>query len=102
MSVPDDFLSSLGFHVQDLVAGFAGGIVNAFVFKKSKPWAIIGSIVVGGFAANYLGSPIGTFLGVTPNTSGFIVGMAGMAVCQGIIESAHSWSPFGSKASKHE
>lgn len=51
----DDLFSILGIHLKDLVAGFAGGVANAFVFKKSKPWAIIGSIVVGGLAANYLG-----------------------------------------------
>jgi len=88
----NDFLSMLGIHLQDLVAGFAGGVANAFVFKKSKPWAIIGSIVVGGFAANYLGSPIGTILGTSTGTSAFIVGLAGMAICQGIVESAGSWS----------
>lgn len=89
-----DFLSSLGFHLQDLVAGFAGGVANSFVFKRSNPWAIIGSIVVGGFSANYLGSAISSFLGTSAGTSAFIVGLAGMAVCQGIVESAGSWTPF--------
>jgi hypothetical protein len=93
----DGFLSQLGFHAQDLVAGFSGGMVNAFVFKKSSPWAIIGSIVVGGFAANYLTAPISSFLGTSPGTSAFIVGLSGMAICQGIVESATQWSPFKSK-----
>lgn len=88
----NDFLSMIGIHLQDLVAGFAGGVANAFVFKKSKPWAIIGSIVVGGFAANYLGSTVGKILGTSDGTSAFIVGLAGMAICQGIVESAGSWS----------
>jgi len=88
----NDFLSMLGIHLQDLVAGFAGGVANAFIFKKSKPWAIIGSIVVGGFAANYLGGLVGKILGTSPGTSAFIVGLAGMAICQGIVESAGSWS----------
>jgi hypothetical protein len=88
----DDFMSSLGFHLQDLVAGFAGGAVNSFVFKKSKPWSIIGSIVVGGFSANYLGAAVSAFLGTSSGTSAFIVGLAGMAVCQGIVESAGSWT----------
>jgi len=87
----NDFLSVIGIHLQDLVAGFAGGVANAFVFKKSKPWAIIGSIVVGGFAANYLGSTVGKFLGTSAGTSAFIIGLAGMAICQGIVESAGSW-----------
>jgi len=90
----NDFLTVLGIHLQDLIAGFAGGVANAFVFKKSKPWAIIGSIVVGGLAANYLGHPISKFLGTSDGTSAFIVGLAGMAICQGIVESAGSWSIF--------
>jgi ABC-type xylose transport system permease subunit len=88
----DEFLTSVGIHLQDLVAGFAGGVANAFIFKKSKPWAIIGSIVVGGFAANYLGALVAKILGTSPGTSAFIVGLAGMAICQGIVESAGSWS----------
>src|SRR4030095_491777 len=90
----NDFLSMLGIHLQDLIAGFAGGVANAFVFKKSKPFAIIGSIVVGGFAANYLGSTVGTVLGTSSGTSSFMVGLAGMAICQGIVESAGSWGNF--------
>lgn len=87
-----DFLTSLGIHLQDIVAGFAGGVANSFVFKKSKPWAIIGSIVVGGLAANYLGATVAKLLGTSSGTSAFIIGLAGMAICQGIVESASSWS----------
>lgn len=87
-----DFLLAVGIHLQDLVAGFAGGVANAFVFKKSNPWAIIGSIVVGGFTANYLGATVSKLLGTSTGTSSFIVGLAGMAICQGIVESAGSWN----------
>ena len=94
MVPPDDFLTAIGLHLQDLVAGFAGGVANSFVFKKSNPWAIIGSIVVGGFSANYLGAAVSSVLGTSSGTSAFIVGLAGMAMCQGIVESAGSWTPF--------
>ena len=87
----DDFLAIVGIHLKDLVAGFAGGVANAFVFKKSKPWAVIGSIVVGGLAANYLGETIGRLLGTSDGFSAFVVGLTGMAICQGIVESAGSW-----------
>ena len=90
----DDFMSQLGFHLRDIVAGFAGGVANAFIFKKSNPWAIIGSIVVGGFSANYLGTTISHILGTSSDTSAFIVGLAGMALCQGIVDSASSWTLF--------
>ncbi len=94
----DDFLSTIGFHIQDLVAGFAGGLVNAFVFKRSHPWAIIGSIIVGGFTANYLALPISKFLNVSDHTASFVVGLAGMGICQGIIESARGWTPFNGRS----
>ena len=95
-----DFLSDLGFHIKDIVAGFAGGIANAFIFKKSNPWAIMGSIIVGGLTANYLGSALSKLLGTSDGASAFIVGLVGMAVCQGIVESYSSWSPF--KRSENE
>lgn len=81
----------LGLNFQDLVAGFAGGIANSFIFRKSSPWSIMGSIVVGGFAANYLSSLVTKMLGTSTETSAFIIGLSGMAICQGIIESAGSW-----------
>lgn len=86
----DDFFALIGIHLKDLVAGFAGGVANAFVFKKSSPWAIIGSIVVGGLAANYLGRIVGIVLGTSDGLSAFLVGLTGMAICQGIVESAGS------------
>jgi hypothetical protein len=90
----DGFWSEIGFHIKDMVAGFAGGIANAFIFKKSNPWTILGSIVVGGLAANYLGSTVSRFLGTSDGASAFIVGLAGMAICQRIVESSSSWGLF--------
>jgi ABC-type xylose transport system permease subunit len=92
----DDWLAQLGIHVSDLVAGFSGGIVNAFVFKRSEPWAIVGSVVVGSLTANYLSQPVGHYIGTSSGASSFIVGLAGMAICQGIVEAAKSWRPFNS------
>lgn len=88
----EEFFSAIGIHLKDLVAGFAGGVANAFIFKKSNPWAIIGSIVVGGLAANYLGATVGRIVGTSQGFSAFVVGLAGMAICQGIVESAGTWN----------
>lgn len=90
----------LGIRKADIVAGLAGGIVNAFVFKRSDPWSIIGSVIVGAFSANYLTEPVGHMIGTSGGTTAFIVGLAGMAICQGIVEAAKSWRPvnFGNKA----
>jgi len=80
----------------DLVAGFAGGVVNAFVFKRANPVAIIGSMIVGALTANYLSDIVGKYLGTSGGASAFIVGLAGMAICQGIVEAAKAWRPFQS------
>lgn len=88
-----DWLLELGIKVPDLVAGFAGGVVNAFVFKRSRPWAIVGSVVVGALTANYVGEPLSKFLGMGGGTGAFIAGLAGMALCQGLVDAARRWRP---------
>lgn len=92
-----DFLTALGIQTQDLIAGLSGGIVNAFVFKRSDPWSIVGSVVVGALTANYLSGVIGRYTGTTGGASAFIVGLAGMAICQGIVNVAKTWRPLPSK-----
>lgn len=89
------FLVELGIKIPDMVAGFGGGVVNAIVFKRSDPISIIGSMIVGALTANYLAEPFGHYLGTAAGSSAFIVGLAGMAICQGIVEAAKSWRPFG-------
>ena len=84
-------LSELGIKLQDIVAGFAGGIVNAFMFQRSDPWSVIGSVVVGSLTAAYLTDYVARFLGTTGQAVPFIVGLTGMALCQGIVSAAKSW-----------
>ncbi len=91
------FLVQIGVKLPDLVAGFCGGLVNAFVMKRADPWAIVGSMVVGALTANYLAEPLGRYLGTGLGTSGFVVGIGGMAICQGIVEASRNWKPFGPK-----
>lgn len=97
MSDPSDpsFLVQIGIKLPDLVAGFGGGVVNAIVFRRADPASIIGSMIVGALTANYLTEPVARYLGTSQSASGFIVGLAGMAICQGIVEAAKSWRPFG-------
>jgi uncharacterized membrane protein YeaQ/YmgE (transglycosylase-associated protein family) len=89
-----DFWIQIGIKMPDLVAGFAGGVVNAFVFKRADPFSIIGSMIVGALTANYLSESVGHYIGTTAGASAFIVGLAGMAICQGVVEAAKSWRPF--------
>lgn len=88
------FLIKLGVKLPDLIAGFAGGVVNAFVFKRADPVSIIGSMIVGALTANYLSESVGHYLGTSGGAAAFVVGLAGMAICQGIVEAAKSWRPF--------
>lgn len=89
----------LGIKGPDVIAGFAGGVVNAFVFKRSAPIAIIGSVVVGTLTANYLGAAVAEYLHVSNGSAAFLVGVSGMAFVQGLIETMKNWRPFGSKES---
>ena len=94
MSDESSFLLQLGIKMPDLVAGFSGGVVNAFVFKRTDSLSVIGSIVVGALTANYLSDTFAKYFGTSPGASAFIVGLAGMAICQGILEAAKKWSPL--------
>lgn len=91
------FWQQIGVSVPDLIAGFSGGIVNAFVFKRGEPWAIVGSVVVGALTANYLGPVIGHYTGTSGGAAAFVTGLAGMALCQGIVNAARDWRPFQPK-----
>jgi hypothetical protein len=101
MAMSDNFLIDIGIKVQDLVAGFAGGVVNAFVFKRSDPWSIVGSVIVGALTANYLGEPASKYIGMGGGTSAFIVGLTGMAICQGLMEAVKRWRPGVTDDEKH-
>lgn len=94
-STDPNLLVQLGIKLPDLVAGFGGGVVNAFVFKRADPVSIVGSMIVGALSANYLAESFTRYLGTSQGAGAFIVGLAGMAICQGIVEAAKSWRPFG-------
>ena len=88
----DELLARLHLAMADLFAGFAGGLVNAFVLRRSNPWEIVGSVVVGTLTAGYLGPVFGPFLaehvfGVRDSSEAvvFVVGLAGMTICQSLM-----------------
>lgn len=91
MADDPSLLRELGLKIPDLIAGLSGGIVNAFVFKRSDPWSIIGSVVVGALTANYLSAVVSTYTGTGNGAAAFVVGLAGMAICQGIVEGVKNW-----------
>lgn len=83
-------------NVQYLVAGFAGGIVHAFLVRKARPWEIIGYIVVGGLAANFFTPQMLKLLSQFPaGLLAFLVGMGGFRICRQADKFfAGTWKPF--------
>ncbi len=59
----------IGVRKTDLVAGFCGGIVAAFVLKRSDPWSIVSSVVVGALTASFLTDPLGKVIGTSGSTT---------------------------------
>lgn len=90
---PPDLLLQLGIKLPDLLAGFGGGVVNALALKRSDPWSIITSVMIGGIMANYMAETFGRWAGTTQQVSGFLVGVGGMALAQGLIAAVSRWSP---------
>lgn len=82
----DDFLTQIGLNLRDLLGGFAGGMVHAVVFTRAQPWAAVGSIVVGALTAAYLTDAAVMTIGLSQKPASFIVGLGGMAICQGVLE----------------
>lgn len=89
-----DQLVDLGLRLPDLIAGFCGGIVSALAMRQTSILQIFTSVIVGGLTANYLGVPAATYVGFgNTGAPSFIVGLGGMAICQGLIEAIKKWRP---------
>lgn len=97
--MPDSsLLSDLGLNLRDLLGGFAGGVVNAMVFTRTSPWTAVGSMVIGALTANYLTDAAVSMIGLSPKPASFIVGLGGMAICQGIVGAIRNYR-FGTASS---
>lgn len=86
-----NILGALDVSIRDLLGGFAGGVVNALVFTRTSPWTAVGSMVVGALTAAYLTDVAVSVTGISPKPASFIVGLAGMAICQGIVAAARNY-----------
>lgn len=92
----NDLLLLLGIKVQDAFAGFCGGVVNAFLMKRSGVWAVMGSVVVGTLTANYLGESVAKMFNIGSGVGAFSVGLCSMIICQKLIDFGRNWKPGGS------
>ena len=90
-----DFLVSLGLKTSDLFGGLAGGVVNAFIFQKTNPYAAASSVVVGTLTAAYLSDTAARYMGTVGGATAFLVGLGAMAICQGVVSAIQRWKPGG-------
>lgn len=83
-------LEDLGISPQLLLAGFGGGLVNAFALKQANPLAVCSSVVSGAIVANYLTPVIdkvpwfGEKIGA--GACAFICGLCAMALVRAIAD----------------
>jgi hypothetical protein len=85
-------------NIQYLVAGFAGGIVHAFMVRKATAWEVIGYIVVGGLTANFFVPQLLRVISLfnqAPGLAAFIVGIGGFHICRRADKWVGTWNPFG-------
>lgn len=86
-------LEELGWKLPLLVAGFAGGVVNAFMLRRANVVDVTGSLVVGMFTANYWTEAAVRYIGTPELPTAFLVGVCGMAIARGVFNAARRWRP---------
>ena len=109
--IMDPVEGMIGIKLTHLFAGFAGGVVRAFLAGGS--WlAAVSSVVIGSLTAGYLTTPV--YSGATAwfpfvktdssseHAIGFLVGLTGMLICEGVLKAVRGWSknpklPHGEK-----
>jgi ABC-type xylose transport system permease subunit len=89
-----NIFAAIDVSIRDLLGGFAGGVVNALVFTRTSPWTAVGSMIVGALTAAYLTDAAVAMTGISQKPASFIVGLGGMAICQGIIGAIRNYK-FG-------
>lgn len=88
----------LGVKLAHLVAGFFGGLVRAIIHPDRSITYTIGATIVGALTAGYL-TPVALplaerWFGSDPSfggSVGFVVGLCGIALTDGIVKMAKRW-----------
>jgi hypothetical protein len=75
-----------GLNLTYFVIGVQGGVVGVFLLRRPSPRAIIGSVIAGGFTANYAGLTLATVTGWPLNLALYASGVGGLAICHGFVE----------------
>lgn len=68
-----------------MAAGFLGGLIHAFRVKKATPWEVIGYVLTGGIAANFIAPQalkvLTALTFIPPAFVAFGIGMSGKHLC---------------------
>ena len=93
-----DFLDSLNIVPANAVAGFAGGLVNVFLFRNLAPIDFVGSIVVGAFTAVYAGKFVSDMTHMPVEMVCYFLGAGGQPVIAQLIAFFRRQIPGGTNA----
>ncbi len=90
----DNFLSEIGVHIGDLVAGFVGGLARILMPPFMGAWSSLSTVLLGALTAAYMTDPAIALIGdkVSRGTVGFIIGLGAMVLCQGLIGAVGKFS----------
>lgn len=80
----------LGLEAEFLIAGFCGGYVYSYFMHQNTPREVVGSVLSGGFVANYLGILIANRMGIPPFPAAFVSGLAWNVICHAVLVYANS------------
>ncbi|WP_068312581.1 hypothetical protein [Polycladidibacter hongkongensis] len=95
----DPIQALLGLKIMHLIAGLCGGLVRVIVHPRASLANTIGATVVGALVAGYLTPVVAPvlerWLGPTDagveGATGFMLGMCGLALSEGLIKLARRW-----------
>ena len=91
------FLTSIGVDDANIVAGFAGGLVNVLRLKSPAVFNVIATTISGALIANYLGTAIAKTVSLPPIPTSFVVGFMGVQVLDIIL--TYGKNRFGANGS---
>jgi len=80
-----DLMDALGISGANAFAGFSGGIVHIFWYRKTKPFDAMGALAGGALTAMYVGEPVAVHAGLPVGLVCFFIGLAGSQAIAPII-----------------
>ncbi len=90
------WLKTLGLNESTATAGLLGGTVRGMIiqggFLNGIASAFVGAVTANYMAPSIATSPVINVWNWSEATIGFVVGMAGMLICEGVLKYFKDWS----------